>query len=240
MIIEGAISCAICLTGYLILINFPDKADGFLKPEEKAFVLERINADRGDAETDEITGKKLLVHLKDWKLYCWSFLILSAVVPGFSYNFYTPLILRQGMGYSVTQSQLLTAPPFICAALITFLSSLISDKFKIRGPVLIVHHTLTIVGMFVTAYVKNPAARYFGVFLGLGMVQYVPMVTLAWQANNIKSTSKRAVASATALIGSGIGGMISGGAFKTSESPVYEVSHLRDLGHPTPIRIVLT
>jgi MFS family permease len=107
-----------------------------------------------------------LHHLKDWKLYCWAFLIFSAVVPGFSYNFYTPLILRQGMGFSASQSQLLTAPPFVFAAIITFLSSLISDKFHLRGPVLIVHHTLTITGMFITAYVKNPAARYFGVFLG--------------------------------------------------------------------------
>ena len=230
MIIEGCISCAICLIGYVLIVNFPDKADGFLKPAEQQFIIERINADRGDAETDEITGKKIMEHLKDWKLYCWSFLIMSAVVPGFSYNFYTPLILRQGMGYTVTQSQLLTAPPFACAALLTFLSSLISDKLKVRGPVLIVHHTLTITGMFITAYVKNPAARYFGVFLGLGMVQYCPMVVLAWQANNIKSTSKRAVASATALIGSGIGGMISGGAFKTSESPLYQVSPPQRLG----------
>lgn len=49
------------------------------------------------------------------------------------------------------------------------------------------------------------------------------MVILAWQANNVTSTSKRAVASAITLIGSGLGGMCSGGAFKTSEAPLYEV-----------------
>lgn len=59
------------------------------------------------------------------------------------------------------------------------------------------------------------------------MVQYCPMVILAWQANNVKSTSKRAVASAIVLMGSGLGGMVSGAAFKTSESPLYQVSHLQ-------------
>jgi hypothetical protein len=49
------------------------------------------------------------------------------------------------------------------------------------------------------------------------------MVIIAWQANNIKSTSKRAVASAITLMGSGLGGMVSGGAFKTSASPLYQV-----------------
>jgi len=166
MIIEGCITCGICIAAFVLVIDFPDKADGFLNPREKAFVMERINVDRGDAEQDVITGAKVLHHLKDWKLYCWSFLIFSAVVPGFSYNFYTPLILREGMGFSASDSLLLTAPPFVCAAVLTFLSSLISDKTRLRGPVLLVHHTLAITGMFITAYVKNPAARYFGVFLG--------------------------------------------------------------------------
>lgn len=166
MIIEGCISCGICIIGYFLIIDFPDRADEFLKPNEKAFVIDRINIDRGDAETDEITGRKILSHLKDWKLYCWGFLFFSAVVPGFSYNFYTPLILQQGMGFSSSNSLLLTAPPFVFAAILTFLSSLVSDKLRVRGPVLLIHHTLTIVGMFITAYVKSPAARYFGVFLG--------------------------------------------------------------------------
>ena len=166
MIIEGCITCGICVAGFLLIIDFPDKADGFLNPTEKAFIIERINADRGDAEQDEINLAKVGHHLKDWKLYAWSFLIFSAVVPGFSYNFFTPLILSQGMGFSRQQSLLLTAPPFVCAALLTFLSSLVSDKFKLRGPILVFHQTMTITGMFITAYVKNPGARYFGVFLG--------------------------------------------------------------------------
>lgn len=70
------------------------------------------------------------------------------------------------MGFSASDSLILTAPPFVFAAIVTFLSSLVSDRLRLRGPVLIVHHTLTITGMFITAYVKNPAARYFGVFLG--------------------------------------------------------------------------
>lgn len=165
-IIEGCITCAICGVGFFLIIDFPDKADGFLKPDEKVFIIDRLNADRGDAEQDKITGRKILYHLKDWKLYCWAFLIFSAVVPGFSYNFFTPLILRDGMGFTGSQSLLLTAPPFVFAGIITLLSSVVSDKLRVRGPVLVVHHTLTITGMFITAYVDKPAARYFGVFLG--------------------------------------------------------------------------
>lgn len=166
MIIEGCITCGIVVAAFLLIVDFPDKSKGFLKPREKVAVLERINADRGDAEQDEITKSKVLHHLKDWKLYAWMLLLFSSVVPGFSYNFFTPLILSQGMGFSRQQSLLMTAPPFVFAAIATFTSSLISDKYRLRGPVFVFHHTCCIAGMFLTAYVKNPAARYFGVFLG--------------------------------------------------------------------------
>jgi hypothetical protein len=84
MIIEGCITCGIVVAAFILIVDFPDKADGFLKPDEKAAVIERINADRGDAEQDEISKHKVLHHLKDWKLYAWMFLLFSAVVPGFS------------------------------------------------------------------------------------------------------------------------------------------------------------
>ncbi|ETN36190.1 uncharacterized protein HMPREF1541_08467 [Cyphellophora europaea CBS 101466] len=229
-IIEGCITCGIVVAAYLLIVDLPDKSEGFLKPHEKAAVIARINADRGDAESDAITKQKVLHHLKDWKLYAWMLLLFAAVVPGFSYNFFTPLILSQGMGFTRKQSLLMTAPPFVFAAIATYTSSWISDKYRLRGPVYVFHLTCCIAGMFITAYVKNPGARYFGVFLGLGMVQYCPMVVLAWQANNVTSTSKRAVASAITLIGSGLGGMCSGGAFKTSEAPLYQTGIYLSLG----------
>ena len=50
---------------------------------------------------------------------------------------------------------------------------------------------------------------------------------MTYQANNIVSHSKRAVASATCIIGGGIGGIIAGVAFKSSESPKYTVSRVQ-------------
>lgn len=47
---------------------------------------------------------------------------------------------------------------------------------------------------------------------------------LTFQANNIVSHSKRAVASAICIIGGGIGGIIASSAFKANESPTYTVS----------------
>ncbi|KAL4783371.1 major facilitator superfamily domain-containing protein [Aspergillus varians] len=219
-IIEGAITVGVCAFGWFIIIDFPTKADGFLSPEEKKFVIDRINNDRGDADEDSLTAAKILHHLKDWKLYFWGFNLMASTLPGYAYSYFKTIILK-GMGFSENQSQLLSAPPYILAAAATYFSGWLTDRYQIRGPVIAVHQLLTAVGMLITAYAKSHAVQYFGVFLGVGFLQFCIPGVLAYQANNITSHSKRSVASATCLIGGGVGGIIASVTFKSSESPYY-------------------
>ncbi|KAK7415768.1 hypothetical protein QQX98_005681 [Neonectria punicea] len=220
-IIEGAITAVICFIGRFIIIDFPTQANKFLSPAEKEFIINRINHDRGDAEEDTINTAKIFHHLKDWRLYCWAFNMMASTLPGYAYSYFLPVILRDGMGYSSTQAQLLSAPPYILAAIMTYVSGWLGDRYKLRGPIIAVHQALTAAGMLITAYGKANAARYFGAFLGIGFLQFCVPGVLTFQANNITSHSKRAVASATCLIGSGIGGIIAGTAYKAAESPHY-------------------
>ncbi|RDW58993.1 uncharacterized protein DSM5745_11199 [Aspergillus mulundensis] len=219
-IVEGAITVGVCAIGWFIIIDFPTKADGFLSPEEKQFVIDRINHDRGDAEEDRLTAAKIVHHLKDWKLYFWAFNLMASTLPGYAYSYFKTIILT-GMGFTGNESQLLSAPPYILAAAATYFSGWLTDRYHVRGPVIAVHQLLTAVGMLVTAYGQTNGARYFGVFMGVGFLQFCIPGVLAFQANNITSHSKRAVASATCLIGGGLGGIIASVSFKSSESPYY-------------------
>ncbi|KAF1812028.1 retrograde regulation protein 2 [Eremomyces bilateralis CBS 781.70] len=229
-IVEGAITCAVCLLGWFIILDFPSKSGNFLTPVQKKFALDRLDADRGDAVEDEITLRKILHHLKDWKLYIWAFNLMSSTLPGYAYAYFLPIILKQGMGFSTSKSQLMSAPPYILAAFITFASGWLSDRYRIRGPVIAVHQILTAVGMLITAFAKNTGARYFGAFLGIGFLQYCVPAVLTFQANNITSHSKRAVASATCIIGGGVGGIIASVAFMASESPDYHTGIWTTMG----------
>ncbi|EHY57969.1 putative transporter [Exophiala dermatitidis] len=221
-IIEGIITVVVCSIGWFIIIDFPTKAHGFLKPSEQAFVIERINADRGDAEEDQITLSVILHHLKDWKLYFWAFNLMSSTLPGYAYSYFLPIILKNGMGFSSTESQLLSAPPYVLAALIAYGSGWLGDRYHIRGPIIAVHQLLTAAGMLITVFAESNGARLFGAFLGIGFLQYCVPGVLTYQANNITRRSKRAVATATCMMGGGLGGIISGVAFKSSESPRYQ------------------
>lgn len=156
----------VCASGWFLIIDFPTKADKFLKPEEKAFIIGRINADRGDADEDDITLSVILHHLKDWKLYFWAFNLMASTLPGYAYSYFLPIILKKGMGYSSTQSQLLSAPPYLLAAIVAYCSGWLGDRYHIRGPIIAVHQLLTATGMLITVFAKGNAARYFGAFLG--------------------------------------------------------------------------
>ncbi|KAM0544185.1 hypothetical protein ACHAPJ_011936 [Fusarium lateritium] len=220
-IIEGAVTCVVCIAGRFIIIDFPSRAHKFLSPTEQEFVIARLNSDRGDAIEDKITMAKVLTHLKDWKLYFWAFNLMASTLPGYAYSYFLPIILRDGMGYSRTDSMLLSAPPYVFAAIMALFSGWLGDRLKMRGPIIAIHQLITAAGMLTTVYANTNAVRYFGAFLGLGFLQFCVPGVLSFQANNITSHSKRAVASATCLIGGGMGGIIASVVFMAKESPRY-------------------
>lgn len=166
-IVEGAITVGVCLMGWFIIIDFPTKAGKFLNPEEQQFVIDRINNDRGDAKEDQVTFARVIHHLKDWKLYFWAFNLMASTLPGYAYSYFMPVILKDGMGFSTTESQLLSAPPLIVSAITCYIAGWVTDKYRLRGPILAVLQLITAVGMLITTYGGSSAVRYFGTFLGM-------------------------------------------------------------------------
>ena len=62
---EGVITCAVALFAVSFMVRFPDEEKqkpswGFLNPDELDFVIDRLNADRGDVELEKFTWKKFL------------------------------------------------------------------------------------------------------------------------------------------------------------------------------------
>jgi len=78
---------ALGLMGYIVIIDFPDKATKpglvlkkpFLTAQEAEIVLNRIDRDRGDAAVDNLTASKILFHLRDWKIWEFAWLYLLNV-----------------------------------------------------------------------------------------------------------------------------------------------------------------
>jgi hypothetical protein len=218
-IIEGSVTIVLGLLGFALIVNFPDKAK-FITEDERAIVMGRLNADRGDAEDDHITLRKVGVHLKDWKMWYLSFVYVCNTLPCYGMSYFISVILR-GFGYSVGTSQLLTAPPFCAAMVIQLVTSWFSDHYKIRSPFILGHALLTVVGFGMMVGSNVNGVKYAGAIIGVVGCQPNQAFLISYLQNNIVGTSKRAVAAAMQIGGGAIGGIIASTVFRQADAPKY-------------------
>ena len=112
---------------WFFVSDFPDR-NRFLTPAETAYVLSRIEEDRGDALPDTMSWAKVRQHLMDWKIWVYGaylslsaatlridpslpsgFMYIAATMPAYSVGFFMPIILHDGMGWSISKTLLLVS-----------------------------------------------------------------------------------------------------------------------------------
>ncbi|PPJ60117.1 hypothetical protein CBER1_03121 [Cercospora berteroae] len=221
---EGIMTVIIAALGYLFLIDFPEEAyrtKWFLKEDEIKIMIDRVQRDRADAHVTPFNLKNYLSQAKDWKIWLFGINFGMSGAVTYAVSYFLPIILRDSLGFTVVQSQCLTAPCYAFSFLLGFATSWVSDKYNIRGHVLIFNALLEIIGVAVLGYAEQPYVRYFGAFLiTAGCNSNVP-ASMTYQANNVVGQWKRAFTSATIVAWGGIGGVIGTVAFRSQDSPTY-------------------
>lgn len=76
---EGVITCALAMIGYVFLVRFPDQEKEkpsfkFLSSDEAAYVVHKINKDRGDVEAEPFHLGRFLKPAKDIEI--WGFALI--------------------------------------------------------------------------------------------------------------------------------------------------------------------
>lgn len=80
----------------------------------------------------------------DGKIYLQVLVYASNSVPNYAFKFTMPQIIRN-MGFTSTNAQLLTAPPYMLGAFNAVFVSALADRFTIRSPFILGPQTLVIV-----------------------------------------------------------------------------------------------
>lgn len=130
----------LAIGAYFIIVDFPEdspKSWNFLNEEEAAFVVARIEQDRSDTYPDKFSVGQYLKNALDSKVWAFAWLYMLTTTNSYAIAYFLPIILRDGMGFSVAEAQCLTAPPYVAAAIIMFIESYYSDKWRLRGPVVV-------------------------------------------------------------------------------------------------------
>lgn len=99
--------------------------------------------------------------------------------------------------------------------------SWLSDKYRLRGPVLLFNSILALIGLPIIAWHPQSSVRYFGVFLTtMGVNSNLPAI-MTFQANNVVGQWKRAFSSASTIAFGGIGGIAGSLVFRNQDAPHY-------------------
>ncbi|PHH82782.1 hypothetical protein CDD82_4856 [Ophiocordyceps australis] len=222
-LIEGIMTCLVALLAYIFLVGFPEDAHQsfkFLSKDECDFIIRRVNRDRADAVTDPFTLAKFFKPALDFTIWVYALMFFCICTMSYSISYFLPIILV-GMGFSVGASQCLVVPPWAFTGLLMYSQAWLSDKYRLRSPIIVFNSIMGIVGLVLMAFHPKYPVRYFGVFLTLssGGGNLPPVLT--YQANNIRGHWKRAFCSATLTGFGGIGGIAGALVFRSQDAPHY-------------------
>ncbi|ETS83944.1 hypothetical protein PFICI_05820 [Pestalotiopsis fici W106-1] len=229
-IIEGLVSVACGILAWFCLIDTPALSGRWLEPEEIRYLELRQLAIQGNGarvrEAEKSRKWQIAKSvLLDWQLYLQALVYWSNTAPNYGLKFTMPQIIKN-MGFTSSNAQLLTIPPYFMGAVSAYVSAIFADRFRWRMPFIVGAQTLVMIA-FIILFVKaadvknNIAVCYFAVILScIGFYPINPGGN-AWTVDNLAGPTKRAQGVAF-MIGMGnIGGIIGSYIYIDSEAPRY-------------------
>ncbi|KAI0846718.1 MFS general substrate transporter [Daldinia vernicosa] len=234
-VLEGLFTALVGIAAYFILPNGVGSAK-FLSPEERQFAVGRLNAasqggggNREREANEKFTWSEVgrgVFSLQTWFTAAAYFGILSGL---YSFGLFLPTIIT-GLGYTADEAQLWSVIPYAVASVVTVITAFLSDRFRVRGLVMLFSLPLAIIGYAVIANVDNVKVKYGMTFLmATGLYSSVPPV-LGWLSNNSAGHYKRATTSALQLAIANCGGFVAVFIYPKTQGPAYHEGHTIILG----------
>ncbi|KAK5126943.1 hypothetical protein LTR85_008301 [Meristemomyces frigidus] len=223
-LIQGLITIILGCITYFWMVDFPEEAHRslyFLTEDEQKLAVSRIQKDRKDVRADTFTWGKVLCHAADPKVYGFACMYFLLNLVSTSLSYFLPIILQSGMGFSENASILLSAPPYYYAVIPVILSSIIGDRYRMRGPVIIFNSICLILGFCMLGFTDQVTVRYIGTYLATGAYVSNWAALSAFYASNIAGQWKRAFTAAAVTAMNGAGGIAGSFIVRQSEVPRY-------------------
>ncbi|KAK1064176.1 hypothetical protein LTR74_008956, partial [Friedmanniomyces endolithicus] len=232
--VEGALTIVVASVAFFFLPHTPAKC-AFLTPEEQWHAAHRLRIDlygAANAETVEeehftwLAVRHAFFNVNTIAMSINFFIIL---VPIYSFSLFLPSIIS-GLGYKAVHAQLLTVPPNFLAFLTVLGSSWISDKIKMRGPMILVGASLAAIGYIMQLASHHPGIKYGGTFfVAAGAFPCSPLV-LAWLSNNLAPHYIKATGLGLQVAIGNCGAFVATFTYLAQDAPNYITGHAINLG----------
>ncbi|EOD49148.1 putative high-affinity nicotinic acid transporter protein [Neofusicoccum parvum UCRNP2] len=243
-LIEGCTTMTIALTGFVWLPE-RGKTAWFLSPDEREWAEERIRRDReGEVEQyrpKRVSDRGLSAHdvfsvLFSWKVYYLLIFNILSAIPSTAFSIFLPLVLAP-LSSTPALANLLTAPPYICAAATLYAFTSWSDRSRDRTAPILASLIIVLLGFAGTIFLPSQTKasdpgdgstsghlvlRYLALCVLLAGTFIASPLTVAWLTNNFPAPGKRAIA-----LGVNGWGNVAGVAASLLFSPKYQADGYR-------------
>lgn len=182
-LLEGTVTVAFSLASILILPDFP-ATTSWLSMEEKAVAVHRLRVHSGTVDEEKGSVLSALkMALLDYKVWLFTLIVLFKTSAAAVSAFVPTLVATFGFG--TIQSLLMTAPPYVFAAVVAMGVSISSDKVEERFWHLVGPLASGMLGYIIAASTRTVELRYFSLFLMLGGVYGCFDITYAWLSSTV-------------------------------------------------------
>ncbi|ETI19408.1 hypothetical protein G647_09241 [Cladophialophora carrionii CBS 160.54] len=237
-ILEGLLTIVVSAGSYFFIHNYPDTAK-FLNEDEREYIQNRLRLDSDATQHEKLDWanvKKAFTDVKCW-LYALGFHSLS--LPLYTLSLFLPSIIKS-LGYTSATAQLMTIPPYAIAFCLTVTSAILSERYRVRAPLILASSSLAILGYILLLSDPRPGVSYVGIiFAASGIYPSVALV-LSWPANNVSGQTKRAVANAMQISIGNLGAVLGTQLYRTETAPRYFLGHSFALGYMVANLAVVT
>lgn len=239
-ILEGLFTFLFGVGSFWWFPRYPDKAH-FLTERERQFVTWNVLNSTNDVMThpnapkgeDTSNDRKFL-----WAVFldpnCWFRLFshMGILLPVYGISLFTPTIIRN-LGYTATTAQLLSAPIYVVAAVLSIVEAFLSDWAGVRSPFLVFNYICMIIGFVVCISLdprENPTGIYVAIYIAAAGMYPATSVSIVWNSNNLSGTYKRAIGIAFQIGMANFSGAFVSNFYRDQDSPRYVFGHGLVLG----------
>ncbi|KAJ5958135.1 uncharacterized protein N7479_005285 [Penicillium vulpinum] len=226
-ILEGLASVALGISCFFLLIDTPALSKRWLSPDEIRYLELSMFIKQGGTSTGEAGFKwrDLKVVLLNWRIYVQGYLLFCQSALSYGTKFTMPTITK-AMGFSSTNAQLTSAPPYVAGAISAIIFARFSDRFYWRMPFVCIPMLIVVVAYSIImslngALEEKKGVAYFAVVLSVIGIYPIQPGAASWNANNIAPASRRAMGIALVNCVGNIGGILGSFMYIETESPKY-------------------
>ncbi|KAM0433397.1 hypothetical protein ACHAPT_004275 [Fusarium lateritium] len=229
-IIEGILTI---ISGVIFLVLFPGLPNNptsllgisFFNERERMIMQERLWRDNGTrkARSSHITGKHIVLTIKDPKVLFHIFLTICGLAPTTALWSYAPTIVGS-FGYDRLEANALVSVGQWISVFLIILAAFAADKTGRRG--LVVLFGVLCQWTFMVAFRGLPddssAGLKFGILtMGTATCSWWHSVNGSWLSINASCPEKRAIRMALFIMAANCAGIVGGQLFRSDDLPYY-------------------